>query len=113
MLRHSISILAWLLDLFNAPSRASMSLRQKAGRILSITGTIVVLCILAAMAGEVGIYVVQRVNHAFDNIPDLWNTAAILIGGLVVNALCVFILFQVKKFDRNLMSGTGEMPTRP
>ena len=113
MLHHSLSILAWLLDLFNAPPRASMNRRQKVGRILFVSGTLIVLCILAAMAVAVGLFVAQRVSRALDNIPNLWDTSVILMVGVTVNAVCVFLLFQVKKLDRNLMLGPGETPTRP
>jgi len=113
MLHHSLSILAWLLDLFNAPPRSAMTCRQKIGRILLVTGTLVVLCILTAMAGAVGLFVVEKISHAVNNIPDLWTTATILLVGIAVNALCVFLLFQVKKLDRKLMLDPGETPARP
>ena len=113
MLQHSFSILAWLLDLFNAPPRDAMTHRQKVGRILLVTGTLVVLCILIAMAFAVGIFVVERINRALGTIPDLWSTATIILVGIAVNALCVFLLFQVKKLDRNLMLGPGETPSHP
>jgi uncharacterized membrane protein YidH (DUF202 family) len=113
MLRHSISILAWLVNLFNAPPRDTMTVRQKVGRSLLVASTLVVLCILAAMALAVGIFMVERMSRALDKIPDLWSTAAILFVGVAVNALCVFLLFRVKKLDRDLMLDPGETPTRP
>jgi hypothetical protein len=112
MLRHSFSILGWLLDLFNAPPRESMTRRQKVGRMLLVSGTLVILCILGAMVGAVGIFVLQRLSRALSQNSDLWNTAAVIIVGVGVNALCVFILFQVKKFDRRLMQAPGETPAR-
>ena len=111
MLHHSFSILTWLLELFNAPPRAAMNRRQKVGRVLFVSGTLVVLCILSAMAFAVGIFVVERIGRAVDRIPDLWSTAAIIIVGLAVNALCVYVLFLVKRLDRNLMLGPGEPST--
>jgi len=112
MLRHSFSILGWLLGLFNAPPREAMTRRQKVGRLLLVSGTLVVLCVLGAMIAAVGIFVLQRLGSALDKNSDLWNTAAVIIVGVVVNALCVFILFQVKKFDRRLMLGPSETPAR-
>ena len=52
------------------------------------------------------------VSRALDRIPDLFTTVAIITVGLVVNALCVYILFLVKKLDRKLLIGPGETPTR-
>jgi hypothetical protein len=108
MLRHSFSILAWLLDLFNAPPRDAMSHRQKAGRILFVSGTLVVVCIFAAMAVAVGIFMVERINLVFDRIPEFWNAVTIVFVGVAVNVLCLFLLFLVKKLDRNLMLGPGK-----
>ncbi|MCE0497124.1 MAG: hypothetical protein LV481_04170 [Methylacidiphilales bacterium] len=112
MLRPFFSILAWLLELFNAPPRATMTHRQKLGRMLLVSGTLIVLCILVAMAGTVGLFVAEKISRALDNIPDLWTTLGIFFVGITVNAGCVYLLFQVKKLDRNLMRGAGETPTR-
>jgi drug/metabolite transporter (DMT)-like permease len=113
MLKHSFSIFGWLLDLFNAPPRASMTRRQKVGRILFVSGALLVLCILSAMLFAVSIFIQEKLGRALDQISDVWTTASIIIVGVVVNALCVFILFQVKKFDRLLMLGSSETSTRP
>src|SRR5580658_6474178 len=97
MLQYSLSIFAWLLDLFNAPPRAAMTFRQKIGRILFVSGALIVLCILTTMATAIGIFMVERTNRMLAKIPDLWTTAAILFTGIAVNVLCVYFLFQVKK----------------
>jgi len=89
-----------------------MTFRQKIGRILFVSGTLIVLCILIAMALAVGIFMQERTTRMLAKIPDLWSTAAILFIGIAVNAFCVYLLVQVKKLDRKLMLGSDETATR-
>jgi uncharacterized membrane protein YidH (DUF202 family) len=88
-----------------------MTSLQKIGRSFLVTGTLIVLSILTAMAGAVGLFLVERISRALDRIADLWSTIAIIVVGLVVNAFCVYLLFLVKKLDRDLLLGPGETPT--
>ncbi len=113
ILHHLYLIITWLTDLFNAPPRLEMNYRQKIGRILLVTGTMVVVSILTAMAAALGIFVFERIFRAIKNIPNLWDTTWIITVGILVNALCVYVLFLVRRLDRKLMLGPGETPSRP
>jgi hypothetical protein len=42
MLKGLYRMLSWLLSLFNAPPLKSMTVTQKAGRVLILTGTLII-----------------------------------------------------------------------
>jgi uncharacterized membrane protein len=113
ILHHCASIAGWLLNLFNAPPREQMSNRQKIGRSLLVTGTIVVVCILSAMVAAVTVFIVEGIARTLNSIPDFWTTFSIIGVGLIVNILCVYFLLWVKNFDRKLMLSPDEASARP
>jgi len=109
---YPFSLFSWLLYLFNPPPLETMSLRQKIGRVCLITVTLVVSCILFSMVMALGIFLVERSRAMLANTPELINGLAILLVSLGVNAVCVIILFQIRKTDRKLMPpqpATGEL----
>jgi hypothetical protein len=111
-----ISILGWLQDLFNAPPLASMTHRQKLGRVCLITCSLVLLCILSAMILAVIIFLAQRTHQAVSSLLALDFRQALVIGGILilsacVNALCLLVLLYVRRLDRRLMSSPPAPPT--
>jgi len=103
MLKQPFSILAWLFDLFDPPPLRSMSRAQKIGRAFLLTGTLVVVCILTAMLGAVGVFIFQREHDMAGSIRDLLRDLGIIFVSMVVNTICVIVLLQIKKADRKLI----------
>jgi hypothetical protein len=104
MISQSFATLIWLINLFNPPPLASMSRLQKVGRVFLVTLTLMLSCTLTAMLGAVGIFLIQRERAMLSSMPELLGGLEIIFTGVCVNAICVVVLFQVKKADRKLMS---------
>ena len=103
VLTHLFSILTWPINLFNPPALGSMSSMQKIGRIFLVTITLVVSCILLAMLGALGIFIVERGHAMISNTPELISDLGIIFVSVSVNALCVMVLLQIRKADHKLM----------
>jgi len=84
-----------------------MTLAQKTGRILFLSGTLVVGSILVAMIGAVGLYLMEKGRELGDT-PEIYKGLVIILTGIVVNTFCVLILVQLKRADHKLIP-----PTRP
>jgi hypothetical protein len=97
-----ISLCGWIMELFNPPPLGSMTVVQKSGRILLFTGALVIASILFAMAGAVGLYIMERGRELRDT-PEFYHGLMIVLVGIVVNAGCVFVLLQLKKTDTRLV----------
>ncbi len=90
------------MHLFNPPPLASMSVMQKTGRVLVLSGTLVVASILAAMLGALTLFLVER-GRELGERPNFYSGLGILLAGLAVNFGCVFVLLQIKKADTHLV----------
>ena len=97
-----ISLAGWLMELFNPPPLSSMTLAQKTGRILLFTAALVIASILFAMAGAVGLYIMERGRELRD-VPQFYHGLVIVLVGIAVNVGCVFVLLQIKKADTKLL----------
>ncbi len=103
------SIFPWLLGLFDSPPLDTLTQVQKVGRVFLVTVSLVVVCILTAMLLALGIFLIERSHLIFtalmeDNFSVVARMTGILALSVGVNVFCVFILFQVRRLDRNLMS---------
>jgi len=107
MINRSVAILAWLIHLFNPPPFASMNRTQKVGRAFLVTLTVLVGCILTAMLGAVGIFVIQRGRDMLGSNAGLLAGLEIIFAGACVNAICVAVLLQIRKAEQKLI------PPRP
>ena len=97
-----ISLVGWLMELFNPPPLKSMSLTQKTGRILLFTAALVIGSILFAMVGALGLYLMERGRELRD-VPQFYHGLVIVMVGVAVNVGCVFVLLQIKKADTKLL----------
>jgi formate hydrogenlyase subunit 3/multisubunit Na+/H+ antiporter MnhD subunit len=97
-----ISLVAWVLELFNPPPLESMNLVQRTGRVVLLTMTLVVASILFAMVGALGLYLMERGRELRDS-PQFYHGLLILLVGTAVNVGCVFALLQIKKADTKLV----------
>ncbi|HEX4139765.1 MAG TPA: hypothetical protein VHY09_05415 [Candidatus Methylacidiphilales bacterium] len=97
-----ISLAGWLVELFNPPPLKSMTLFQKTGRILLFTASLVIGSILFAMAGALGLYLMERGRELRDT-PQFYHGLLIVMVGVGVNIGCVFVLLQIKKADHKLL----------
>ncbi len=68
------------MELFNPPPLKSMSLFQKAGRILLFTASLVVGSILFAMVGALGLYIMER-GRELRNTPQFYHGLLIVAVG--------------------------------
>jgi ABC-type Fe3+-siderophore transport system permease subunit len=98
-----ISLVVWIMELFNPPPLESMTLAQRTGRIFMFTFTLVVASVIFAMLGALGLYIMER-GRELRNSPQFYHGLLIVLTGIAVNFLCVFILLQVKKADTKLMT---------
>jgi hypothetical protein len=103
MLKHSLSILAWLLNLFDPPPLKLMSRSQKIGRVFFLTGTLLVVCFLTAMLSAVGIFIVQRIHDMVTSVRDLLRDLGIIFASMIINAACVIVLLEIRKADHKLI----------
>jgi uncharacterized membrane protein YidH (DUF202 family) len=107
MLKRLTAILAWLLNLFDPPPLVSMTLTQKVGRVLLLSGTLVVGSVLVAMIGALGLYLMEK-GRELGNTPEFFQGVLIIVTGIIVNTVCVLVLIQFKNADHKLIP-----PTRP
>ena len=107
MIKRLAALLAWLLNLFDPPPLAVMTLTQKMGRVVLLSGTLVVGSVLVAMIGALGLYLMEK-GRELGNTPEFFQGVAIIVTGIVVNTICVLILVQLKHADHKLIP-----PTRP
>jgi len=96
------AILSWLISLFDPPPLKSMTLAQKTGRVFLFCATLVVGSILVAMLGAVGLFVMEK-GREMDSMPEFLNGLCIIAVGIVVNVICVLVLFHIKKADHKLV----------
>ena len=102
MIKRSTAILVWLINLFDPPPLSSMTLAQKAGRVLLLTATLVIGSILVAMLGALGLFVMEK-GREMGSTPEFLNGVCIITIGISINAACVLILVQLKKADNKLV----------
>ena len=102
-MNRSPGILPWLAHLFNPPPLESMTLTQKVGRVFLVALTLVVICILSAMLGALGIFLVQKAHGMLAGTPELLDDIAIIFASMVVNTICVIVLLEIRKADRKLV----------
>jgi hypothetical protein len=107
MNRPTVGILSWLLNLFDPPPLVSMTFAQKVGRVVLLSGTLVVGSILVAMIGALGLYLMEK-GRELGNTPEFLQGLGIIVVGIVVNTICVLVLIQLKHADHKLIP-----PTRP
>jgi Kef-type K+ transport system membrane component KefB len=101
-----LTVLGWGLHMFDPPPLQSMNRTQKVGRIFLVTITILVTCILTAMGAAVVLYLFERGRQMLGSVPELAAGLEIILAGAAVNAICVIMLFEIRKIDRKLMAGT-------
>jgi hypothetical protein len=104
------AIPAWWISLFNPPPLASMTPAQKVGRILVVTLSLSVSCILLAIATSLGVYVIERGHAMLVSVPELASGLEIIFVSVCVNIGCVFILLQIRKADRRLLTTETQGP---
>jgi hypothetical protein len=107
MIKHSFSLLSWLMNLFDPPPLKSMTFTQKVGRVALLSGTLVVGSILVAMFGALGLYLMER-GREMGSQPEFYKGLGIILAGIIVNTICVLTLVQMKRVDHKLIP-----PTRP
>jgi hypothetical protein len=106
MVKRVKSLFSWLLNLFDPPPLKSMTLTQKAGRVLFLTGTLVLGSIIVAMLGAVGLFLMEK-GREFRDAPEFIDGLGIIFVGVVVNSVCVLVLVQIKHADHKLISPEG------
>ena len=92
------------MNLFNPPPLAQMNRMQKIGRVFLVTVTLLVNCILLAMAGALAIFLAEHGSEMFGNIPNLMAGLEIIFTSILVNAVCIVVLLKIRKADRKLIS---------
>jgi hypothetical protein len=93
----------WLLALFNAPPRASMTLLQKVGRVFLVTLSLFTFSVFSGLVIALGLFLVQRIESGQVGDYPMARMLAILLDSLLVNVICVFILLQIKRLDETLI----------
>ncbi len=96
------------MELFNPPLRDSLSLVQKMGRVLLVTATLVTLSIIVALVLALLFYGYEFGSNTLARVPQLTKAVEILACSIVVNFICIIMLFQVKRIDQRLVP-----PVRP
>ena len=102
MTKRITALFAWLLNLFDPPPLVAMSFKQKVGRVILLSGTLVIGSIIVAMLGALGLYLMER-GRELGNTPEFINGLGIILLGVSVNTLCVMALVQLKRADTKLM----------
>ncbi len=90
-----------------------MTQTQKFVRSGLVTITLVVACILFAMIGALLIFLVQRGSQMIMDTPRLIDGLVVILAGICVNALCVYVLLQIKRTDHKLIPPPLEIPPNP
>jgi len=100
----ALTILFQLIQLFDPPLRDSMSFGQKLGRIFRFSLILVIICILVALVLASAIFVVQECKLVVNSVPEMLTGIAIVLASLIVNALCVRVLLEIRKLDSKVVS---------
>jgi predicted Co/Zn/Cd cation transporter (cation efflux family) len=107
-MKRLLSIGPWLVELINPPPRDSLSVLQKVGRVVLVTVTLVTLCVIGALLVSLVFFAWQRSREALLGIPQLVNVLKILAASIVVNGVCIMMLFKIKRLDRKLIPKSNE-----
>jgi hypothetical protein len=97
------SLGSWLLALFNAPPRASMTFLQKFGRIFLVTIALFTFSVFSGLVLALALFLVQRIESGRIGDYPMAKVLAILLDSVLVNVVCVFILLQIKRLDETLI----------
>jgi len=106
MIKRIVALLSWLLNLFDPPPLKSMSLAQKTGRVLILSGTLVIGSIVVAMLGALGLFLVEK-GREMGDMPELFDGLGVIVIGVIVNVVCVLMLVQIKHADHKLIPPGG------
>jgi hypothetical protein len=93
----------WLLALFNAPPRASMTLLQKVGRIFLVTLSLFTFSVFSGLVLALALFLFERIASGKIGDYPMAKVLAILLDSVLVNVVCVFILLQIKRLDETLI----------
>jgi len=94
----------WLLSLFDPPPLESMTRLQKIGRICLFVTSLFLISVFSSSLAAAGIFTIQHVYRWTSGFPALVSDLGIIFFCMVINTLCVFVLLEVKKADRKLLS---------
>jgi len=78
-----------------------MGIVRKVARTFYVSLTILVVCLLTALALASGIYFFEQAHAALSAIPHLAAGLEIVLLGLLVNCFCVVVLSQVAKAQKS------------
>jgi len=106
VINRSFALLAWLVNVFNPPPLETMTRAQKIGRASLVALTLVIICILTAMLGALGIFLVQKGRHLMGSMIDLLDGLGIIFVSTIVNTICVIVLLEIRRTDRMLVPPT-------
>jgi hypothetical protein len=97
-----ISLVTWVIALFNPPPLELMNIPQRTGRVILMTLALVIASILFAMIGAVGLFLMEKGRELRDT-PEFYHGLLVVFVGIAVNSGCIFALLQVKKADTKLL----------
>jgi hypothetical protein len=103
VIKPSLALLAWLITLVDAPPLDTMTRKQKVGRVVLVTVTLVVSCLFAAMLASLVIFVMERGHAMLVSRPELLSGLGIILASILVNTICVYALLQIKRADHKLI----------
>jgi uncharacterized membrane protein YidH (DUF202 family) len=106
MIKRIVALLSWLINLFDPPPLQSMSVNQKTGRVFLLSATLVIGSVLVAMIGAVGLFLVEK-GRELGDMPELLDGLGIIVIGVIVNAVCVLMLVEIKRTDHKLIPPEG------
>ncbi len=92
-----------MINLFDPPPLQAMTLRQKAGRVILLTSTLVIVSTLVAMLGALGLFIGEQ-GYRLGNMPQFFNGLAIIVVAVAVNVTCVILLLKIRHADGRLMA---------
>jgi hypothetical protein len=102
MVKRSRAFALWMMHWFNPPPLASMTFRQKLGRVFCIFLTLLVVCIVAALTLAALIFVVQQSYFKIATVPELLTGLVIIVASFLINAICVAVLIEIRKLDSKI-----------
>jgi len=80
-----------------------MTRAQKVGRVFVFTLTLVVISIFFSMLAAAGIFALEHARRMAGGFPELAGDLAIIFVSMMINAVCVIVLLEVRKADRKLI----------